>query len=125
MARVFLDSNVYFDITKRDKGKLEHVRSDLLFISPLSIHILFYSYKLKVPDHEVNEMQELFGIVPLTKSILDTALDGPTKDLEDNIQLHSAVEAECGLFLTADKKLLKMKFFGKARIISEIPPFNP
>jgi len=120
MARVFLDTNLYFDITKRAKGKLEPLRGNLLFISPLSAHILFYTYKLSVPDKEVNEMQEQVGIVPLTKYILDYALEGPTKDLEDNVQLHSAVEAECDFFLTADKKLLNMKFFGKARIVSSL-----
>lgn len=45
-------------------------------------------------------------------------MEGPTKDLEDNIQLHSAAEAESDIFLTADKKLVDMKFFGKTQIIS-------
>ena len=56
----------------------------------------------------------------LTDKILDLALEGPVDDLEDNIQLHSASEAECDVFLTNDKKLLKMKFFGKMRIVSII-----
>lgn len=120
MARVFLDTNFYIDITKRDKDKLKPLEENLLFISPLSTHILFYAQKLKVPDEEVIKMQEQFGIVPLSKFILDKALTGPTKDLEDNVQLHSASEAECDLFLTSDEKLLKMKFFGKTRILSAI-----
>lgn len=102
MARVFLDTN-------------------LLFISPLSTHILFYARKLKVPDHEVNELQEQFGIVPLTKYVLDKALEGPTNDLEDNIQLHSGAEADCDIFLTSDEKLLKLKFFGKMELKSTLP----
>jgi len=89
---------------------------NLLFISPLSTHILFYARKLKVPDQEVNDLQEQFGIVPFTEHILDKALVGPTEDLEDNIQLHSAAEADCDLFLTSDRKLLSQKFFGKVRI---------
>ena len=48
------------------------------------------------------------------------SLDGPTKDLEDNIQLHSAAKTEADFFLTNDKKLLKMKFFGKMRIVTTI-----
>lgn len=35
-------------------------------------------------------------------------------------QLHSAAEAECDYFLTSDKKLLAMKFFGKTRIVSTL-----
>ena len=116
MGRVFLDTNFYIDITKRAREKWESLRGNLLFISPLSAHILFYTRKLKVPDQEVNKLQEQFGIVPLTKYILNKALEGPTIDLEDNIQLHSAAEAECDLFLTEDKKLLDLKFFGKTRI---------
>ena len=120
MARVFLDTNFYIDITKRAKEKWEPLRGNLLFISPLSTHILFYTYKLKVPDQEVDEMQEQFGIVPLTKYILDKALVGPAKDLEDNVQLHSSAEADCDFFLTSDKKLLDLKFFGKVKMLSQL-----
>lgn len=116
MARVFLDTNFYIDITKRAKEKWKSLGENLLFISPLSTHILFYARKLKVPDEEVNQLQKQFGIVPLTKYILDKALEGPIKDLEDNIQLHSAAEAEADFFLTNDDKLLKLKFFGKTKI---------
>lgn len=120
MARIFLDANSYIDVSKRSKEKLEPLRNNFLFISPLSIHILFYTQKLKVPDGELNKMEELFGIVPLTKYIIDKAVQGPTSDLEDNIQLHSSSEAECDIFLTNDAKLLKMKFFGKTEILSNI-----
>lgn len=120
MVRVFLDTNFYIDVTQRAKEKWESLEKSLLFISPLSTHILFYTRKLKVPAHAVNEFREQFGIVPLTKYILDKALEGPTDDLEDNIQLHSAAEADCDVFLTNDKKLLKLKFFGKNKILPEL-----
>ncbi|MDO8452727.1 MAG: hypothetical protein Q7S79_03160 [bacterium] len=121
MARIFLDTNFYIDIAKRDKPKMESLRKELLFISPLSTHVLFYAQKLKVPDQEINELQSYFGIVHLTKEIHDRALEGPTNDFEDNIQLHSAVEADCDYFLTSDKGLLKLKFFGKAQILPSLP----
>ncbi len=120
MARVFLDTNLYIDVVKRAKEKWEHLRANLLFISPLSTHILFYASKLSVPDQEVDKLHEQFAIVPLTKIILGKALEGPTDDLEDNIQLHSAAEADCEVFLTSDQQLLKLKFFGKTEIKSEI-----
>lgn len=120
MARVFLDTNLYIDVIKRAKEKWESLRGNLLFISPLSTHILFYTYKLKVPDQEVDKLQEQFGIVPLTQEIIDKALYGPTADLEDNVQLHSAADAECDIFLTNDAKLLAMKFFGKTQIAAEM-----
>ena len=120
MARVFLDTNFYIDATKRAREKLGFLKEHLLFISPLSTHILFYARKLKIPDQDVNKLQESFGIVPFTKDILDKALEGPTNDLEDNIQLHSSTEANCDIFLTNDEKLLKMKFFGKMYIKSTL-----
>lgn len=98
------------------------MRKELLFISPLSTHILFYTYRIRVPNQETNELQEQFGIVPLTKSILQKALEGPTADLEDNLQLHSAAEADCDFFLTDDRKLLNLKFFGKTRVVSKLSP---
>lgn len=120
MARVFLDTNLYIDVAKRAKEKWMSLESHLLFISPLSTHILFYARKIKGPDQEINELQEQIGIVPFTKHILDKALIGPTTDLEDNVQLHSAAEAECDFFLTNDKKLLALKFFGKTRILTDL-----
>lgn len=120
MVRVFLDTNQYIDLTKRAKEKWKSLEESLLFISPLSTHILFYARKLKVPDDEVNELQEEFGIVTLTKVILDKALTGPTNDLEDNIQLHSAAEADCDIFLTNDNQLLKLRSFGKTEIKSAL-----
>ena len=120
MARAFLDTNIYIDVIERAKEKWEHLRAGLLFISPLSTHILFYSSKLKVPNKEIEQLKDQFGVVPLTKDILDKALEGPTNDLEDNIQLHSAAEAECDVFLTNDKKLLDLKFFGKTKILRDL-----
>lgn len=120
MGRIFLDANIYFDTVKRNKKVLEPLRSELLFISALSTHILFYSFKLKVPDKDVDEMQYQFGIVSVTEEILKKALIGPTKDLEDNIQLHSAAEADCDYFLTNDKRLLAMTYFGKTKMVSTL-----
>ncbi len=51
----------------------------------------------------------------------ERALQGPTTDVEDNIQLHSSVEAGCDLFLTHDEALLNLTFFGKMRIASRLP----
>lgn len=120
MGKVFLDTNVYIDATKRNKQSLEYFRDKLLFISALSTHIAFYSLKLKVPDRDIDAVQQQFGIVSLSEDILTKALVGPTTDLEDNIQLHSAAEAECDYFLTSDKKLLAMKFFGKTKIVATL-----
>lgn len=120
MARVFLDTNIYIDAAKRDKRVLEPLRNELLFISTLSMHIIFYTLKLKVPDRDIDAVQQQFGVVNFSEDILEKAFIGPTPDLEDNIQLHSAADAECDYFLTNDKKLLAMTYFGKTKIVGTI-----
>ena len=60
------------------------------------------------------------SIAPLDENVLKKSLEGPTADLEDNIQLHSAAESNCDYFLTNDKKLLNMKFFGKTEIVNKL-----
>ncbi len=118
MARVYLDANIFIDIT-RDRGNkklAEKLDQHTVYISPLSVHILFYSYKTKVPNQWADHAVSSFKIIDLTKSILKKALGGPTADLEDNIQLYSAAEAGCDVFLTSDEKLLKLHFFGKTRL---------
>ncbi len=117
MAKIFLDTNIYIDIIKkRTDRELEDFQGQDLFISSLSIHILAYVFKYKIPDHELDVNLELFNIVPFDAKIVENALIGPTSDFEDNAQLHSAAEAECDIFLTEDRKLLDMKFFGKVKI---------
>lgn len=117
MAKIFLDTNIYIDIIKkRTDLELEDFQGHELFISPLSVHILAYLFKYKIPNHELDVNRELFNIVPFNTKIVEDALVGPTNDFEDNVQLHSAAKADCDLFLTNDKKIKDLKFFGKVKI---------
>lgn len=121
MAKVFLDTNYFIGLVNR----ASEVDTKILdkhqgFISTLSCHIMFYVNKINVPNKETNSFIEDFNLINLSQEILTRGLIGPTKDLEDNIQLHSAAESECDIFLTSDEKLLKMKFFGKVQITTTI-----
>lgn len=120
MAKIFLDTNFYIDAMVRKPEIFRSLNGIKMSISALSIHILFYSQKIKITNKEFDFLVSPFDIVSLNRSLISLALSGPTNDLEDNIQLHSASESECDIFLTNDKKLLKMKFFGKMRIVSTI-----
>ena len=118
MAKVFLDTNVFIDIIEKRKDYTESFSSsEKLFISPLSVHILLYVEKHKVPYDTLTSIEEIFALMPFDEAICYKSLTGPTNDFEDNVQLHSAALAECEFFLTQDKKLLLMKFFGKTQII--------
>lgn len=121
MARVFLDANYFIGLVNRTpETEVEDLDVHKAFVSILSCHILFYVNKIKVPDSDTNSFIKDFNIIDLGQEILDKALIGPTEDLEDNIQLHSAAEAECDFFLTQDKELLALKFFGKTKVASEM-----
>jgi len=121
--KVFLDTNKIIDIFEpRGKGRLtpEMVNGMEIHISPLSIHVLCYIGKYKIPSEKLERIEDYYKIVDFDEQILALALKGPTNDLEDNIQLHSASQSGCDIFLTDDKKLLNMHYFGKVRIVSKL-----
>lgn len=120
MANIYLDTNKFIDAISRNTDLRKKLNGHSIFISPLSVHIFSYLEKIKIPNEKLNSFIDLLTLVPLTSLILAKSLQGPTNDLEDNIQLHSAVEVDCDIFLTNDKKLLKMKFFGKTKIVDAL-----
>lgn len=120
MAKVFLDTNKLVDIVEnRGEISVDVFDKHNLFISPLSVHILIYITKHKVPYGRLEEIIQELSIVDFGQGICDKSLEGPTDDFEDNVQLHSAASSECDLFLTNDKKLLDLRFFGKTKIQQE------
>ena len=121
--RIFLDANKVIDlIEKRKDGfSLKSISGCETYVSALSIHILCYLAKYKIPKKELTEViEDYFGVIDFDRDILELALKGPTSDLEDNIQLHSAAQSGCDIFLTDDKKILKMTYFGKVKTISKL-----
>lgn len=121
MAKVFLDTNIFIDVAQRDPAIRESLDCLEINVSTLSIHIFCYTSKIRLPNELLEKYLDEYKITNLTKQILRKSLKGPTSDLEDNIQLHSAVEADCDYFLTNDRKLLNMSFFGKTQIIDNLP----
>ena len=123
MAKVFLDTNAFIDtIGKRHPIEVDAILTHTLFVSPLSIHIYLYIYKDKMTQIQTSPGWEFLSFVEFSEEIMRAAITGPTSDFEDNVQLHSAVEAECDFFLTKDEKLVTLGYFGKTQIVYEIPP---
>ena len=121
MAKIFLYTNIFIDLVEqRSRITSKNLNGHDLFISPLSVHILMYVTKKNIPCPQLAELIQLFSVVPFYQSIIHKALRGPTKDFEDNIQLHSAAMADCDQLLTHDKKLLQINFFGKTQLASHI-----
>ena len=121
MKKIFLDANFFIDlIERRSEIDIYQFKNQALFISPLTVHIYFYVYKIKIADQKFLSFLDFFNLVDLNEEILRNAFEGPTNDLEDNIQLHSASFSDCDLFLSSDKKLSKIKFFGKVKIQNKL-----
>lgn len=121
MANIFLDVNVLIDfICNGGDERLESLRDYQLSTSTLSWHIVCYLMKWKIPNDKLSKIFNVLMSVEMSNSIVKRSMHGPTDDFEDNVQLHSASEAECDYFLTLDKKLLKMKYFGKMKISNKI-----
>ena len=121
MKKIFFDANFFIDLIEgRSEIDIYQFKNQALFVSPLTVYIYFYVYKIKIADQKFLSFLDFFNIVDLNEEILRNALEGPTNDLEDNIQLHSASFSDCDLFLSSDKKLLKLKFFGKVKIQNKL-----
>ena len=122
MVKIFLDTNVFIDAIHRhpEQEVLSMLESSTIFISPLSVHIYCYIYKIKVLGSHLHSQMEKFELVDLNSNIYKKAISGPTNDFEDNVQLHSAVEVDCDIFLTHDKDLLKLGYFGKTKISDHV-----
>ncbi len=121
MANIFLDANMYVDLVEHRKYIfVDDIFAHYVFISPLSIHIHSYIYKYVMPDETLSAIKEYLTIVALDETITHNALRGPTKYLEDNMQLQSAASADCSYFLTHDKNLLKLGVFGTMRIVPNL-----
>lgn len=121
MAKVFLDANIIIDLVeKRGLITIKELDGQKLFVSPLSFHILICVTKQKIPYNKLSNMVNRFHLVSFDENIAYSSLIGPTKDFEDNVQLHSAAQEECDIFLTHDVKLLNMRFFGKVQLVPKL-----
>jgi predicted nucleic acid-binding protein len=122
MAKLFLDVNILIDLIQKRSGLIaQDLKEFDLFISPLSIHILLYVTKKKIPSPILMTIVNSFFSIAFDEAIMELSLEGPTADFEDNVQLHSAQKADCEIFLTFDKELLKMKKFGVMEITNKLP----
>ncbi|OIP87733.1 hypothetical protein CO009_00195 [Candidatus Shapirobacteria bacterium CG_4_8_14_3_um_filter_35_11] len=121
MASIFLDVNELISLIKDERNDIwGGLQKQRLVVSVLSWHIVCYLLKWKVPHDKLSDLYDSLVSVEMKRSVVKRAMEGPTDDFEDNVQLHCAVEAECDYFLTLDKKLLSMKYFGKMVICDRL-----
>lgn len=119
MAKIFLDTNIAIDILGGRRELPFELSYEMdFYISVLSIHIIFYVRKSKIPDPKTSNVLFEIDWVDFNEDMAERAMMGPTTDFEDNVQLHSAVFADADVFITRDAHLQKLGYFGKVQILS-------
>lgn len=113
MKKIFLDANIIIDLVSPERPNHSCVRDFLLsvpindlYISSLSVHIVFYVLKIKPKTKKFSYMKTFLDdvtILPLTESIIKKSMDIEFSDFEDCLQYFSAVK-DCDYILTRDKK---------------------
>lgn len=114
MKKIYLDTNILIDILlDRD---LEHIsvnkiapflKQSKVYMSSLSVHIAYYILKIKANSSMHRKAMPLISsinLVPLSKLIIDHALNNFSIDFEDTLQYYSALDQNCDYILTRNKK---------------------
>ncbi len=120
MKKIFLDTNIFIDIiADRDLDNISisklspYLEKSKIYMSALSIHITYYSLKIKSNSREHEEIKNflnILNIVPLTDKIIDKSINTFSKDFEDTLQYYSALDSDCNYILTRDiKDFIKIK----------------
>ena len=133
MKKIYIDTNIFFDIViDRDlenisiKKLKQYLKASTVYMSALSIHIIYYALKIKpkTQAHErIKELIKIINIVPLSSSITTQAISNFSVDFEDTLQYYSALESNCDCILTRDKKdftKIKKNIPSKIEIVSSI-----
>ncbi len=121
MKRVFVDTNIIIDLLSQRINYFEdsqyffsfaHDNNIQLFVSTLSFANTHYilSDRLKVSKvrNTLRKFKTLINTVPFDDKILKLALGEEFRDFEDAIQYYSAIQSECEVIITRNKKEFKM-----------------
>ncbi len=113
MKNIFLDTNILFDIIlERDKNSkiiiqgLKKIPPSKLYISSLSVHIIFYVLKIRYGSLEYDRIKNFLtkmNILPLSESITLEAISNEFFDFEDKLQYLCAID-KCDIIVTRDVK---------------------
>lgn len=117
--RIFIDTNVLIDLLCEREGyeQAGHILalSDnpqcVLYTSVLSIanlaYILRKALKGKALYQSLNKLSNRLNISPMTQESFERALSLEASDFEDALQYYSALQADCEVIVTRNKKDFK------------------
>lgn len=134
--KIFLDTNILLDVlVKENRPNYEYSRkimdaarttSDLAaYISVQSISDCAYYYTKKGKTDVIKyilPLRNILSFIRLRTTLEQSAYDalaGTFPDLEDEMQLRCAIDAECAYFITGDREILDHQPF---KLIKAIHP---
>lgn len=122
--RVYLDVNVLIDLSiGRAPYGLEAAEAitvaqmnDMQIVTSPNSFVIAFFYARKqglspqFAKHSLALTRRMVDCVTVDAQVVDTALSRPIpKDLEDGVQIEAAIAAGADIFLSNDKKFLKLK----------------
>lgn len=133
MKKIFLDTNILIDLIVERQPHLTTLQETLpylnhsqIYLSTLSIHIIYYVLKIKKDsklDKRVQTVCSKINLVPLTPSITLQAINTYLTDFEDTLQYYSALDQDCDYILTRnirDFNKLKKQISSDTQIVDTL-----
>lgn len=117
--KIFLDVNVIMDFTHKRKSytDIKMIISSVEegyhkgYITSATIHTLSYfltkEFGLKEAKEVLLNLLSTFSVVDAPKEVIKNALLANYNDIEDALQVYTALSFKMDFFLTSDKKLKK------------------
>ena len=116
--RVFLDTNVLLDaiVVRSDAGLTDNAATILslgetsvvdLYMSVLSVPTIAYVLKNVSSETKkliIRNLTEIVSVLPSRDDHVMNMLDGTMSDIEDALQVQSALEGSCDLIITRNCK---------------------
>ena len=133
MKKIFLDTNILIDLIVERQPHLTTLQETLPYLNPsqiylstLSIHIIYYVLKIKKDsklDKRVQTVCSKINLVPLTPSITLQAINTYLTDFEDTLQYYSALDQDCDYILARnirDFNKLKKQISSDTQIVDTL-----
>ena len=120
MQRLFLDTNIILDLLG-ERGKFYKSAAKLatladngivkLVVSPVSYAIVYYLLAKHSNAQKAKETLRKFKVISevgvVSDAIIEKGLNSPFEDFEDSLQYFSAVDSNCEIIITRNKKDFK------------------
>ena len=118
LKKLFIDTNILFDVFQKRppfyKSSRQLISQTLaenyqLFISPLTVHIIFYVINPKKDQRQkIINFLKLLTIVELNRRIIGKAFKLEFKDFEDQLQYLTALTYQTPLITRNKKDFIKL-----------------